>query len=44
MEAVKEFKEWIKDKVIGDPQASEVFTVEQLKEQGMVGVYLPERL
>jgi hypothetical protein len=42
MEAVREFQEWIKDKVIGDPQASEVFTVEQLKEKGVVGVYLPE--
>lgn len=44
VEAVKEFREWIKDKVIGDPKASEVFSVEQLKEKGMVGVYLPERL
>ena len=31
--------EWLKDKVIGDPQATEAYTVEQLKEMCMVGVY-----
>lgn len=31
--------EWLKDKVIGDPQATEASTVEQLKERGLVGVY-----
>ena len=31
--------EWLKDKVIGDPQATEAYTVEQLKEMGLVGVY-----
>ena len=31
--------EWLKDKIIGEPQATETYTVEQLKEMGMVGVY-----
>jgi hypothetical protein len=31
--------EWLKGKVIGDPQATETYTVAQLKEMGMVGVY-----
>ena len=31
--------EWLKDKIIGEPQATEAYTVEQLKEMGMVGVY-----
>ena len=31
--------EWLKDKVIGEPQATEAYTVEQLKEMGLVGVY-----
>lgn len=30
---------WLKDKVIGEPQATEAYTVEQLKELGLVGVY-----
>ena len=33
--------EWLKGKVIGDPQATEAYTVAQLKEMGMVGVYMP---
>jgi len=44
MEAVREMQDWLKDKIIGDPKASEKFTVEQLKEMSIVGVYLPERL
>ena len=31
--------EWLKGKVIGDPKATEAYTVAQLKEMGMVGVY-----
>ena len=31
--------EWLKDKTIGDPEATETYTVEQLKEMGLVGVY-----
>ena len=31
--------EWLKDKIIGDPQATSYYTVQQLKDMGMVGVY-----
>lgn len=40
-EAWRWHRKWLKGKVIGDPQATEAYTVEQLKEMGMVGVYLP---
>lgn len=32
---------WLKGKVIGDPEATEAYTVAQLKEMGLVGVYMP---
>lgn len=32
---------WLEGKVIGDPQATEAYTVAQLKEMGLVGVYMP---
>ena len=32
---------WLKGKVIGEPQATEAYTVAQLKEMGLVGVYMP---
>ncbi len=44
LEAETEWRNYLKDKVIGDPKAAEKFTVKQLKEMGLVGVYLPERL
>jgi hypothetical protein len=31
--------EWLADKVIGEPKATEECTVEELKAEGMVGVY-----
>jgi len=31
---------WLEGKVIGDPQSTEAYTVEQLKEMGFVGVYV----
>lgn len=31
--------EWLRGKVIGEPQETSTYTVEQLKEMGMVGVY-----
>ncbi len=34
-------KEWLKGKIIGPPKATEAYTVEQLKDMNMVGVYLP---
>jgi hypothetical protein len=30
---------WLADKIIGDPQATEWYTVDQLKSMHMVGVY-----
>lgn len=33
---------WLADKVIGEPGPSEMYTVEQMKEMGMVGVYVIE--
>lgn len=41
-EAVASWREWLKGKVIGRPQASFKYTVEQLEAMGMVGVYDPE--
>ena len=38
----KNHKSWLKDKIIGEPKASEKYTVEQLKEMGLVGVYVKE--
>ena len=38
-DALRHHLEWLKDKVIGEPQATETYTVEQLKEMGLVGVY-----
>ena len=32
-------RKWLEGKIIGDPMPSEAYTVEQLKEMGMVGVY-----
>jgi hypothetical protein len=31
--------DYLRDKIIGEPQGTEAYTVEQLKEMGMVGVY-----
>jgi hypothetical protein len=42
-EAVAHWREWLKGKVIGDPQASDFYTVSELKEMGLVGVYLPSK-
>lgn len=32
--------EWLKDKVVGEPQATKHYTVEQLKEMKLVGIYM----
>jgi hypothetical protein len=37
--AWKDHLAWLKDKVILEPQATDTYTVEQLEEMGMVGVY-----
>lgn len=38
----EELHEYLKGKVIGDPQATSTYTVDQLKALGMVGVYAPD--
>lgn len=38
-EAWRHHLDWLKDKVIGEPQATEHYTVGELKEMGLVGVY-----
>ncbi len=40
--AIQRQRQWLKGKVIGEPQATASYTVEQLKAQGYVGVYLPD--
>lgn len=37
--AVALVHEWMRDKVIGEPQATDYYTAEQLRERGYVGVY-----
>lgn len=32
-------KQWLEGKIIGEPMASETYSVEELKAMGMVGVY-----
>ena len=34
--------EWLKQFTIGEPSATDYFTVEELKAMDMVGLYLPE--
>lgn len=46
-EAWQHHQNWLKGKIIGDPKATDYYTVEQLKAQNMVGVYIkcePEEL
>ena len=38
-EAWKRQQDWLKGKVIGEPKATESFTVEELKRVDLVGVY-----
>lgn len=38
-QAWREHLEYLKDKVIGDPQKTEAYTVAELKAMGLVGVY-----
>lgn len=33
---------WLKDKFVGEPSPSNVYTVEQMEEMGMVGIYVSE--
>lgn len=41
-EAVASWREWLKGKVVGRPQATFKYTVEQLESMGVVGIYDPE--
>ena len=34
--------DWVNQNLIGEPQATEFYTVEQLKNMGMVGIYSKE--
>jgi len=36
-------KNWLDGKTIGEPKATKDYTVEQLKEMGMVGVYAKDK-
>jgi len=40
-QAWKHHQEWLQGKVIGRPKATDAYSVEQLEEMGMVGVYAP---
>ncbi|NIQ78509.1 MAG: AAA family ATPase, partial [Anaerolineae bacterium] len=39
-ELLKQREEWMKGKVIGSPQATEQYTVDQLLKMGLVGIYI----
>lgn len=41
-EAWKMHLQWLEGKIIGDPQPTDTYTVEQLKAMGLVGVYKPD--
>ena len=41
-EAWRNHIQWLKGKIIGEPHATEAYTVEQLKEMNLVGVYILE--
>jgi hypothetical protein len=41
-EELEYYHEWLKDKVIGEPKASDTYTVEDLKKIGMIGIYIKE--
>ncbi len=36
----KESQEWLKGKIIGDPKQTDYYTAEELREIGVVGVYV----
>ncbi|MEM1368490.1 MAG: hypothetical protein AAGG02_10820 [Cyanobacteria bacterium P01_H01_bin.15] len=38
-DALREFESWLKDKIVGEPRATESYSVEELKDMGMVGIY-----
>ncbi len=38
-EAYENWIKWLEDKILGEPKATEIYTVEELKGRNMVGVY-----
>lgn len=38
-EAYQQHLRWLADKIIGEPHATEFYTVQQLKDMGLVGIY-----
>lgn len=42
-DAVAAFRYWLRDKVIGDPMATDAYSVAELKIMGIVGVYAEGR-
>ena len=41
-EACASWIDWVRRNVIGDPQAADAYTVEELKRMGLVGLYARE--
>lgn len=41
--AWESYQEWLKDKIIGEPQGPTVDAVAELKRKGYVGIYINER-
>lgn len=41
-EALRLYRQWLHGKIIGDPKATEHYSVAELKRMGYVGVYEPE--
>lgn len=39
----QEHLKWINENIIGEPMPSDTYTVEQLKEMGMIGIYKKEQ-
>lgn len=40
-QACERYLQWLEGKVIGKPKGNEFYTVEQLENDGIVGVYVP---
>jgi hypothetical protein len=37
------YREWLRDKVVGRPKATETYTVEKLEAMGLIGLYQAEK-
>lgn len=38
----EQYLKWINENIVGEPQGSDTYTVEQLKEMGYIGIYKQE--